>query len=110
MKSFKQYVSESKPLPDGWVFARDIFSKAQKKSLSKIDHYDIFIDPRSAEPIVKKEKSDYSIKDYQIKNPKNNKYEMKVTMTNRGKVYAWTSYKRDGNSFNIIKHWNIDNV
>jgi len=110
MKSFKQYVYESKPLPDGWVLAKDIFNKAQRKALSKIDHYNIFINPRSAEPIVKKEKSVYSIKEYKIKNPKNSKYEMHVSMSDRGKMYAWTSYKRDDNSFNIIKSWNIDKL
>jgi len=36
------------------------------------------------------------------------KYIFKVSMSDRGKLYGWTVYKKTGNVLNIIKDWSID--
>ena len=89
----------------------DAMNRSQIKSLNKIREFKAFIDTGMSEVVVRKDESIHkfqgSVKHYVMGNMQQ-KYILKVSISDRGKLYNYTVYKKTGNVLDIMKNWSID--
>ena len=119
MHSFQEFTEAADPwvknkdkiIQGKYLRLGDAMNRAQIKALSKIREFITFIDTGMSEVVVRKDESIHkfqgSVKNYVMGNMQQ-KYIFKVSMSDRGKLYGWTVYKKTGNVLNIIKDWSID--
>ena len=119
MQSFQEFTEAADPwvknkdkiIQGKYLRLGDAMNRAQIKALSKIREFRTFIDTGVSEVLVRKDESTHkfqgSVKHYVMGNMQQ-KYVFKVSISDRGKLYGWTVFKKTGNMLNIVKDWSID--
>ena len=119
MQSFQEFTEAADPwvknkdkiIQGKYLRLGDAMNRAQIKALSKIREFRTFIDTGMSEVVVRKDESTHkfqgSVKHYVMGNMQQ-KYILKVSISDRGKLYNYTVYKKKGNVLDIMKNWSID--
>ena len=119
MQSFTEFTEAADPwvknkdkiIQGKYLRLGDAMNRAQIKALNKIREFKAFIDTGMSEVVVRKDESLHkfqgSLKHYVMGNMQQ-KYVFKVSISDRGKLYGWTVFKKTGNMLDIVKNWSID--
>lgn len=97
-----------------YLYADQVFNRAQFKTLNKIREYGTFVDTGLGRVLVRKADPDdfakFTTKEYVMANAKDQKYIMNVVMNERGKLFSWELRKKEGNILSLIKAWSVDEM